>query len=103
MRRGDVVLVRFPHPSRLRGKQRPAVIVQSDAYAGVVSTLVVAEVTKNWPRRDHAACGEHSRVWRGDRLAAKSAEGQSLTNAKLTVRCGTCYRCFNCGNSMGCS
>ena len=20
----------------------------------------------------------------------------------LTVRCGTCYRCFNCGNSMGC-
>ena len=21
----------------------------------------------------------------------------------LTVRCGTCYRCFNCGNSMGCS
>ena len=23
--------------------------------------------------------------------------------ASLTVRCGTCYRCFNCGNSMGCS
>jgi ribonucleoside-diphosphate reductase alpha chain len=21
----------------------------------------------------------------------------------LTVRCGTCYRCFNCGSSMGCS
>ncbi len=21
----------------------------------------------------------------------------------ITVRCGTCYRCFNCGNSMGCS
>ena len=21
----------------------------------------------------------------------------------LTVRCGTCYRCFNCGNSKGCS
>jgi ribonucleoside-diphosphate reductase alpha chain len=21
----------------------------------------------------------------------------------LTVRCGACYRCFNCGNSMGCS
>ncbi len=21
----------------------------------------------------------------------------------ITVRNGTCYRCFNCGNSMGCS
>ena len=21
----------------------------------------------------------------------------------LTIRCGTCYRCSNCGNSMGCS
>jgi len=25
MKRGDVVLVRFPHPSGLRGKKRPAV------------------------------------------------------------------------------
>jgi mRNA-degrading endonuclease toxin of MazEF toxin-antitoxin module len=39
MNRGDVVLVRFPHPSGLRGKKRPAVIVQSDAYAGRGSTL----------------------------------------------------------------
>ena len=47
MNRGDVILVRFPHPSGLRGKKRPAVVVQSDAYTGAVSTLVVAEVTKN--------------------------------------------------------
>ena len=47
MKRGDVVLVRFPHPSGQRGKERPAVVVQSDAYASAVSTLVVAEVTKN--------------------------------------------------------
>ena len=38
MKRGDVILVRFPHPTGLRGKKRPAVIVQSDAYAGTVST-----------------------------------------------------------------
>jgi hypothetical protein len=37
MNRGDVILVRFPHPSGLRGKKRPAVIVQSDAYAGKVT------------------------------------------------------------------
>ncbi len=47
MNRGDLILVRFPHPSGVRGKKRPAVIVQADAYAGTVSTLAVAEVTKN--------------------------------------------------------
>jgi mRNA-degrading endonuclease toxin of MazEF toxin-antitoxin module len=56
MNRGDVVLVRFPHPSGLRGKKRPAVIVQSDAYAGALSTLVVAEVTKNLTMAKDVAC-----------------------------------------------
>ena len=56
MRRGDVVLVRFPHPSGLRGKKRPAVVVQSDAYASVVCTLVVAEVTSNLAMANDPAC-----------------------------------------------
>jgi len=56
MQRGDVILVRFPHPSGLRGKKRPAVIVQSDSYAGVVSTLVIAEVTKNLTMAGDPAC-----------------------------------------------
>lgn len=56
MKRGDVILVRFPHPSGLRGKKRPAVVVQSDAYAETVSTLVVAEVTKNLTMADDPAC-----------------------------------------------
>jgi mRNA interferase MazF len=56
VKRGDVVLVRFPHPSGARGKKRPAVVVQSDAYAGVVSTLVVAEVTKNLAMAADPAC-----------------------------------------------
>src|SRR5262245_35413871 len=56
MIRGDVVLVRFPHPSGQRGKKRPAVVVQSDAYAGAVSTLVVAEVTKNLAMANDPAC-----------------------------------------------
>ncbi len=56
MSRGDVILVRFPHPSGLRGKKRPAVIVQADAYAGTVGTLVVAEVTKNLAMANDPAC-----------------------------------------------
>ncbi len=56
MNRGDVIPVRFPHPSGLRGKKRPAVVVQSDAYAGVVTTAVVAEVTKNLDLASDPAC-----------------------------------------------
>jgi len=56
MNRGDVILVRFPHPSGLRGKKRPAVVVQSDAYVGKVGTLVVAEVTKNLTMVGDPAC-----------------------------------------------
>jgi mRNA interferase MazF len=56
MNRGDVVLVRFPHPSGQRGKKRPAVIVQANGYAGLVNTLVVAEVTKNLSMAGDPAC-----------------------------------------------
>lgn len=56
MKRGDVILVRFPHPSGQRGKKRPAVVVQADTYAGIVSTVVVAEVTKNLTMKDDPAC-----------------------------------------------
>jgi mRNA-degrading endonuclease toxin of MazEF toxin-antitoxin module len=56
MTRGDLILVRFPHPSGLRGKKRPAVIVQFDVYAAAVGTLVVAEVTKNLTMAGDPAC-----------------------------------------------
>jgi mRNA interferase MazF len=56
MKRGDVVLVRFPHPSGLRGKKRPAVVVQTDAYAGRLRTVIVAEVTKNLTLKNDPAC-----------------------------------------------
>ncbi len=56
MKRGDVVLVRFPHPSGQRGKKRPAVVVQSDSYSSTVSTVVVAEVTKNLTMKVDPAC-----------------------------------------------
>jgi mRNA-degrading endonuclease toxin of MazEF toxin-antitoxin module len=47
MNRGDVVLVRFPHPSGARGKKRPAVVVQADSYNQLLRTVVVAEITTN--------------------------------------------------------
>lgn len=56
MSRGDVVLVRFPHPSGVRGKRRPAVVVQADGYSTAVGTLVVAEVTSNLAMASDPAC-----------------------------------------------
>src|SRR5438876_2791991 len=56
MKRGNVVLVRFPHPSGQRGKKRPDVVIQSDAYASAVRTVVVAEVTKNLTMKNDPAC-----------------------------------------------
>jgi hypothetical protein len=44
------------HPSGVRGKKRPAVVVQSDAYNQAVKTVVVAEVTKNLTIVGDPAC-----------------------------------------------
>lgn len=56
MSRGDVVLVRFPHPPGVRGKKRPAVVVQADVYTAAVRTLVVAEITTNLTLANDPAC-----------------------------------------------
>ena len=56
MSRGDVVLVRFPHPSGVRGKRRPAIVVQADAYSCVVGTVVVAEITSDLSMATDPAC-----------------------------------------------
>ena len=81
MNRGDVILVRFPHPSGLRGKKRPAVIVQSDVYAGTVSTVVVAEVTKNLTRANDPACLFM-------RLMTKTAQRSGLPQRERIARDG---------------
>ena len=51
-----MLLARFPHPSGGRGKKRPVVVVQADAYNQALRTLVVAEVTKNLNMASDPAC-----------------------------------------------
>jgi mRNA-degrading endonuclease toxin of MazEF toxin-antitoxin module len=48
MKRGDVVLVRFPHPSGQRGKKRPAVVVAPDACASnrLIGAAKLASVSR---------------------------------------------------------
>ncbi len=47
VKRGDVVLARVPHIAGTRGKKRPAVVIQRDAYNTTLRHMVVAEVTSN--------------------------------------------------------
>lgn len=56
MKRGDVVLVRVPHASGMRGKKRPSVVIQSDAYSGIVRTVALAQVTSNLLMANDPAC-----------------------------------------------
>src|SRR5688500_10080660 len=47
LNRGDVVMTRFPHASGQRGKKRPALVIQADAYNAKVGHVLVAEITTN--------------------------------------------------------
>jgi len=47
LQRGDVLKARFPHASGGRGKKRPVVVVQADAYNQRLRHAVVAQVTAN--------------------------------------------------------
>jgi mRNA-degrading endonuclease toxin of MazEF toxin-antitoxin module len=44
--RGDVALARFPHASGGRGKKRPVVVVQAEAYNQKLRHAIVAEVSR---------------------------------------------------------
>src|SRR5216683_4102966 len=55
LNRGDVVMTRFPHASGIRGKKRPALVVQADTYNAKVGHVLLAEITKNLtPAKDPA-------------------------------------------------
>jgi len=48
--RGDIAPARFPHTAGGRGKKRPVLVVQADAYNRAVPHVVVAEITSNMAR-----------------------------------------------------
>jgi len=78
MNRGDIILVRFPHPSGIRGKKRPAVVVQADVYN---QTTVLEEFVGS-PVVLHAA----SPVWGGTPgIRHRSATERLLEMARQSI------------------
>ena len=53
--RGDVVLVLFPNSDLRTAKRRPALVVQRDNLASGLSQTIIAMVSTNLARRDHAS------------------------------------------------
>src|SRR5205823_558689 len=47
LERGDVGMARFPHAGGTRGKKRPVVVVQANAYNAKLRHVIVAEATTN--------------------------------------------------------
>ncbi len=54
--RGQVVSARFPHASGARGKKRPVVIVQAEAYNKRLHHAVVVQLTTNLDDKNDPAC-----------------------------------------------
>lgn len=47
MKRGDVILCKFPHAGATAAKSRPALVIQSDFYNQRIANLLVAGITSN--------------------------------------------------------
>ncbi len=53
LKRGDIVLVWFPHSDLKTLKRRPALVVQADDLETGLPQVVVAMITSNLARRGH--------------------------------------------------
>ena len=51
IRRGDIVIVEFPYSDLVRGKVRPALVVQSDIWNQRLNTTMLVGITSSQNRR----------------------------------------------------
>ncbi len=78
----------------LKGKMSEA--IQNEASVAAVETSAVEEVIVAKPESSHDALSAGLKSMMGDAPLCN-------TCGHVTVRNATCYKCLNCGNSMGCS
>jgi ribonucleoside-diphosphate reductase alpha chain len=71
----------------------------AEAVMGAASGTVPTESTSPSEKAPLEGLADQDRQFAHFQCDAPSCDNCGA----LTVRCGTCYRCFNCGNSMGCS
>jgi ribonucleoside-diphosphate reductase alpha chain len=67
-----------------------------ESLAGVATTVKIKEEFQVTSTQTASALDQSNANLMGDAPACTEC-------GTITVRNGTCYRCLNCGNSMGCS
>ena len=92
LKRGDVGLARFPHLAGTRGKKRPVVVVQADAYNATVAHVIVAEVTSNL-----AAGRRHGVRERRAGSSCDAAGGVAVRGAVLALGSAGSRKCIDGG------
>jgi ribonucleoside-diphosphate reductase alpha chain len=99
-------------PAEEAGEPTPAPVVKVNGHrTATIADLEHAEAVlgTNSPAAPTPAAGyplshDDGPEARDKQFAHFQSDAPACDNCgALTVRCGTCYRCFNCGNSMGCS
>ena len=90
-------LVRRPHATDVAvGKEhRTAPVAAASSVAPVKPAVVMSRVTETDDAGMSSVTAQNKKLL-GDAPACD-------TCGHITVRNGTCYKCLNCGNSMGCS
>jgi mRNA interferase MazF len=65
-RRGDVVIVNFPHSDGINYSKRPAIIVQSDEVETDLSQTLIAQITSNLARTGstRVLVAQNTDLWR---------------------------------------
>ena len=79
-----------------------------DSAPELSDVRIVAKSSVNPAASDRQAVSRPARVGQLDAVNAAARSMQSdapacNTCGHITIRSGTCYKCLNCGNSMGCS
>jgi mRNA interferase MazF len=84
-KRGDVVLVLFPHSDLRTAKPRPALIVQADDLQTSLPQVIVAMITSKLARADHPSRVTVRRsTWEGQR-SGLLADSVVMTDNLATI------------------
>jgi ribonucleoside-diphosphate reductase alpha chain len=89
----------------------PPLLKVNGHRTATIADLEHAEAVLGAFHPESITAGAHTELAQDDALADQDRQFAHFQSdappcdncGALTVRCGTCYRCFNCGNSMGCS
>jgi mRNA interferase MazF len=85
-KRGDIVLVRFPHSDRVTIEKRPALVIQADNLGTGIPQVILALITTNQKRLGHP-----SRVLISLSSPAGKASGLKADSVVMTDNIATVF------------